>query len=230
MRHNPDALMIFAAGFGTRMGALTKERPKPMVAVAGRPLIDHALDLAAPLGLSRTVANLHYLPHILEDHLRDTEVQTILETPDILDTGGGLRNAAPLLGQGPCFTLNSDAIWQGENPLEALRAAWEPEQMDALLMLIPKENAIGHTGTGDFLLDKGKTLTRGAGLVYSGAQIIKPELTESIPEHSFSLNLVWDKLIANGRLFGLPYTGRWCDVGSPEGVARAERLLASDAL
>lgn len=221
--------MIFAAGFGTRMGALTAHQPKPMVKVAGKPLIDHTLALAAPLGLN-TVVNLHYLPHVLEAHLTNSGVTTIAESPDILETGGGLKNARPLLGDGPAFTLNSDALWRGPNPLSALQAAWNPAQMDALLLLIPHENALGHTGTGDFVLNETGQLTRGAGLVYSGAQIIKPELTEDIPERAFSLNLVWDKLLTSGRLFGLPYSGQWCDVGSPEGIIRAERMLDDPAL
>ena len=229
MRNSPNALMIFAAGFGTRMGALTAHQPKPMVKVAGIPLIDHTLALAAPLGL-KTVINLHYLPQVLEEHLAGSGVTTLTETPDILETGGGLRNARPHLGEGPAFTLNSDALWRGPNPLSALQAAWDGDKMDALLLLIPLENALGHTGTGDFLVGKTGQLTRGAGLVYSGAQIIKPELTENIPEPAFSLNLVWDKLLASGRLYGLPYSGQWCDVGSPEGITRAERMLDDTAV
>mgnify|MGYP000182763742 FL=1 len=216
--------MIFAAGFGTRMGALTAQQPKPMVKVAGKPLIDHTLALAAPLGL-KTVVNLHYLPQVLQAHLTGRGVTTLTESPDILETGGGLRNARPHLGDGPAFTLNSDALWRGPNPLTTLQAAWDPERMDALLLLIPHQNALGHKGTGDFIPDDTGRLTRGAGLVYSGAQIIKTELTEDIPERAFSLNLVWDKLLASGRLYGLPYSGQWCDVGSPEGIARAERML-----
>lgn len=229
MRNSPNSLMIFAAGFGTRMGALTTHQPKPMVKVAGTALIDHTLALAAPLGL-KTVVNLHYLPHLLEKHLAGRDVTTLTETPDILETGGGLRNARAALGKGPAFTLNCDALWRGPNPLEALATAWNPEEMDALLLLIPRENALGHTGTGDFLMSPSGQLTRGAGLVFSGAQIIKPELTEDIPARSFSLNLVWDKLLASGRLYGLPYSGKWCDVGSPEGITRAERMLDASAL
>jgi len=221
--------MIFAAGFGTRMGALTAHQPKPMVKVAGKPLIDHTLELAAPLGLN-TVVNLHYLPHVLEAHLAGSGVTTLTETPDILETGGGLRNARSALGKGPSFTLNSDALWHGPNPLKMLSAAWNPDDMDALLLLIPRANALGHTGQGDFILAPNGQITRGAGLVYSGAQIIKPELTEEIPERAFSLNLVWDKLLATGRIYGLPYTGQWCDVGSPEGITRAERMLDDTAL
>lgn len=217
--------MIFAAGFGTRMGALTADRPKPMVKVAGIPLIDHALALTAPLALRKTVANLHYLPHILEAHLAGTGVTTLTEGPEILETGGGLRAALPTLGEGPVFTLNSDAVWSGPNPLQALAEAWDPAKMDALLMCVPPANALGHKGQGDFTLSATGQATRGAGLVYSGAQIIKTELLHSIPQAAFSLNLVWDKFLARGSLYGLPYAGQWCDVGSPEGIVLAEGML-----
>ena len=217
--------MIFAAGFGTRMGALTAERPKPMVEVLGTPLIDHALALASPLGLRKTVANLHYLPHILEAHLAGTGVTTLIEGPEILETGGGLRAALPTLGSGPVFTLNSDAVWSGPNPLQDLADAWEPSKMDALVMCVPHQNAIGHKGKGDFLIGETGEVRRGAGHVYSGAQIIKTELLHNIPDAAFSLNLVWDKFLDRGTLYGLPYTGQWCDVGSPEGVAQAEEML-----
>ena len=144
------AVMIFAAGFGTRMRHLTQDRPKPMVPVAGRPLIDHALDMVQAIAPDRIVANLHYLPHVLQAHLADTGVQTVTETGAILETGGGLRNALPLLGDGPVFTVNPDAIWTGANPLQALRAAWKPAQMDALLMCVPVAQAVGYAGQGDF--------------------------------------------------------------------------------
>ena len=126
--------MLFAAGFGTRMGALTAERPKPLIAVAGKPLIDHALDLVEPLGLARVVANLHYKPEPLIAHLSGRGILFSHETPDILETGGGLRHALPLLGRGPVFTMNTDAVWRGPNPLTLLAEAWNPDRMDAILI------------------------------------------------------------------------------------------------
>lgn len=222
---NPDALMLFAAGFGTRMGALTADRPKPMIEVAGRPLIDHALDLAAPLGLSRVVANLHYKSEPLVKHLEGRGIAFSREEPDILETGGGLRHALPLLGKGPVFTMNSDAVWQGPNPLQMLAAAWNPEEMDALLICIPPENAIGHAGKGDFLLAEDGRIARGPGLIYGGAQIVKTDGLADIEEHAFSLNLLWNEMGRRARLFGLEYPGRWCDVGRPEGIALAETML-----
>lgn len=230
MRNYPNALMIFAAGFGTRMGALTADRPKPLVEVSGKALIDHTLDIAAPLELERVVINTHYRAEMLKAHLSGRSVTLINEAPDILETGGGLKNALPELGKDPCFTLNSDAIWRGENPLEMLKAAWDETRMDALLLLVPKENARSHKGNGDFVLAEDGQISRGAGLMYSGAQIIRPELTSDIAESAFSLNVVWDDIARRGRLFGLAYTGHWCDVGSPDGIGLAEEMLGNDDL
>ena len=133
----PDALMLFAAGFGTRMGALTADRPKPLVEVAGKPLIDHALDLAEGVGPLRRVANAHYRADQLAAHLDGRDVALSREEPEILDTGGGLRAALPLLGPDPVFALNTDAVWSGPNPLRLLAEAWDPERMDALLLCVP---------------------------------------------------------------------------------------------
>lgn len=219
----PDALMLFAAGFGTRMGALTKDRPKPLVQVAGRPLIDHALDHARGVITGPKVANLHYLPDQLEDHLAGTDVHCLREGPEILETGGGLRNALPLLGSGPVFTMNSDAVWAGPNPLQMLRDHWR-DGMEALLLCIDPARAVGHSGTGDFL--PGPPVTRGPGLIYTGAQILRTEGLMQIEEASFSLNLLWNDMLKRGTLHILPYDGEWCDVGRPEGIALAEDMLA----
>ncbi|GAA6202558.1 nucleotidyltransferase family protein [Aquicoccus sp. SU-CL01552] len=226
MTARPQAAMLFAAGFGTRMGELTRDRPKPLVEVAGRPLIDHALELVRPLELPRVVANLHYKPEMLRAHLEPLGIALSQETPNILDTGGGLRAARPLLGPGPVFTLNTDAIWAGPNPMELLRAAWEPEEMDALLICVPPDRALGHQGAGDFAMDTEGRITRGPGLIYGGAQILRTDLLDEIEEEVFSLNRVWDRMLARGRLFALEYPGRWCDVGHPGGITLAETLLA----
>lgn len=216
--------MVFAAGFGTRMGRLTADRPKPLIPVAGRALIDHALALAEGQGL-RIVVNAHYRAGQIEAHLADRDVTVLTETPEILDTGGGLRAALPALGQGPVFTLNSDAVWTGPNPLSTLRAAWDPARMDALLLLLPPERARGHKGAGDFRRDPDGALTRGPGLVYSGAQIVNPARLAQIPDRVFSLNRLWDILAAEGRLHGALHDGGWCDVGQPDSIALAENLL-----
>lgn len=219
--------MLFAAGFGARMRPLTNDRPKPMVEVAGKPLIDHALDqttgIAPP---ERVVANMHYKPDSLAQHCATHGVQTLLESPEILDTGGGLRNALPLLGEGPVFTLNTDAVWKGPSPLHLLRAAWQPDDMDALLICVPIVHTHAYDGQGDFQLDASGRLSRGTGLVFGGAQIIKTDRLENIADTAFSLNVLWNLMQADARLFGLRYPGQWCDVGHPGGIAVAESLLA----
>ncbi|RKE97045.1 MurNAc alpha-1-phosphate uridylyltransferase [Sulfitobacter guttiformis] len=220
--------MLFAAGFGTRMKHLTADRPKPMVPVAGKPLIDHALALAQDIAPPVIVANLHYLPELLAAHLGPLGVQTVVELPHILETGGGLRNALPMLGDGPVITMNTDAIWRGPNPLHLLIDAWDPDKMDALLMGVQPSHALEHSGKGDFTLAPDGRLTRGAGVVFGGVQIIKTALLANIVARVFSLNIVWDVMLEEKRLFGLSYPGMWCDVGHPDGVATAEELLATD--
>lgn len=221
------SVMIFAAGFGTRMKHLTQDRPKPMVPVAGRPLIDYALDIALTLPAAQIVANLHYKPESLQAHLSGHDVRTVLEAPEILDTGGGLRNALPALGANTVMTLNSDVIWHGANPLGQLAAAWDPQLMDGLLMCVPIGKTVGYYGSGNFIIDDAGQITRGDGVVYGGAQIIKTERLNDIKEEVFSLNLLWDILIAKNSLYAIEYDGSWCDVGHPEGIFTAENLLGS---
>jgi MurNAc alpha-1-phosphate uridylyltransferase len=218
--------MMFAAGFGTRMGALTEDRPKPLIEVAGRPLIDHALALVQEVQPRGVVVNLHYKAEMLEQHLSGTGVATIREQPDILDTGGGLRNALPLLGPEPVLTTNTDAIWVGPNPMELLLKAWDPSRMDALLICVPTGQAHGHKGAGDFTIGPDGQLSRKGNTVYGGVQIMRTDLLRDIAKTSFSLNLIWNKMAESHRLFGLEYPGQWCDVGHPEGIAEAEAMLA----
>ena len=217
--------MLFAAGFGTRMRPLTDKRPKPLIEVAGKALIDHALDLARAAGITKIVANLHYLPGQIESHLAGSGVITVREEPDILETGGGLRHALPLLGDGPVFVLNTDAVWTGENPLKTLYDAWDETRMDALHLLVPTARAKGHTGKGDWDLGVDMRLTRGADFVYPGAHISTTERLKTVSDKAFSLNVVWDQMIADGRLYGTVHKGGWCDVGRPESIALAESLL-----
>jgi len=220
----PEAVMVFAAGFGTRMRPLTDDRPKPLIEVAGRPLLDHALDLTGDAG--RVVVNTHYLGDQIAAHLAGRNIALSHEQPEILDTGGGLRNALPALGPGPVITLNSDAVWTGPNPLETLRAAWDPSRMEALLLLIRPEDARGHSRKGDFLRDPNGRLTRGPGLIYSGTQIIRTDRLADVKEAAFSLNVLWDMMSAEGTLYGTVHTGGWCDVGTPAGISEAEEMLA----
>ncbi len=226
MNNQPSAVMIFAAGFGSRMGVLTKDLPKPLIQVADRSLIDHALTLAGAVQPTTIVANLHYRADQLRAHLTPFDVQFSHE-PQILETGGGLRAALPLLGSDPVYTLNPDAVWQGPNPLTLLGKAWDPDFMDALLMCIPVAQALGHNGAGDFDADEKGRLKRGSSLVYGGVQILKTDGLHDIAETAFSLNLLWDRVAANNRLYCGVYPGKWCDVGRPEGITLAESLLVN---
>jgi MurNAc alpha-1-phosphate uridylyltransferase len=222
MRHDPDALMLFAAGLGRRMAPLTDTRPKPLVHVHGRALIDHALDLAG--GFRTVVVNTHHFAAQLQAHVAGRAIT--LHEPELLETGGGLKNALPLLGPGPVATLNSDAVWAGPDPMAHLRHAWDAATMEALVLLIDPARAHGHSG-GDFSLDDAGRIARGGPFVYSGAMILHTGRVAAHPEAKFSLNPIWDRMIAGGTLFGTVWSGHWCDVGRPEGIAEAEKMLTT---
>ena len=225
--------MIFAAGFGTRMGPLTQDQPKPLIKVAGTTLLDHALNVTAQAPVSRVVVNTHYKADQITDHLAGSGIAVSHEADAILETGGGLRAALPLLIDNPVMTLNSDAVWTGRNPLQELSSAWLPDQMDALLLLAPAHAATGHSGKGDFVLDAAGRIGRANGrdgLVYLGAQILRTDLLPGIAQTAFSLNLIWDQMITFGRAYGIVHDGGWCDVGHPGGVAQAEALLNGQPL
>ncbi len=227
-------LMLFAAGFGTRMGTLTADRPKPLVEVAGRALIDHALAVADAADVATIVVNLHYRGAQIISHLAGRAgVSFSDETDAILETGGGLRRALPLLGADPVLTLNTDAVWTGVNPLRQLMAAWDGTRMDGLLLLLPANGALGHAGPGDFALAPDGRISRGAGgedHIYLGAQILKTAGLADIDDEVFSLNRLWNRMIAEGRAYGVVHQGGWCDVGSPAGIVEAEALLKGGAV
>lgn len=204
------------------MGDLTRDIPKPLIPVAGKPLIDHALELCG--GFQVRVVNTHYKPDMLEAHLANRNV-AISREEDLLDTGGGLKAALPLLPGSPVATLNSDAVWSGANPLTMLGASWDPGRMDVLLALVPLERAIGRKGGGDFSIGVDGRLTRGGDFVYTGAQFLVPGVVAEVAERVFSLNRVWDAAAARGRLFGVEWPGTWADVGHPAGLAAAKTLL-----
>lgn len=221
--------MVFAAGFGTRMGRLAADRPKPLIPVAGRTLLDRTLALAEGQGIARIVVNAHYRAGQIAAHLAGRPgVAVLVEEPEILDTGGGLHAARPALGEGAVFTLNADAVFTGPNPLSTLRAAWDPARMDALLLLVPLARARGRAPPGDFAQDPSRRIARGGDLVYTGAQIVDPSRLAPLAAQgpAFSLNRLWDRLIAEGRAFGVVHPGGWADVGRPEGIPAAEALLA----
>lgn len=215
--------MIFAAGFGTRMGELTQDTPKPMVELAGRPMIDHAIKLVRDLGVTRIVANTHYLRDVIEPHLSAHDILISPESPDILDTGGGLKAAAPLLGSEVVITINPDALWLDSNPIEMLIDAWKPD-MHALMLLVRLSSAVTTRKVGDFSLEKGK-IDRKGDFLYTGVQIIRINQLDKITHRAFSLNQYWDLLADDAPLDGIVYDGKWCDVGTPEGLREAEGLL-----
>ncbi len=217
--------MLFAAGNGTRMRPLTETVPKPLIEVAGKPLLAHAMDQVATMPNLRVVANAHYKADQIEAYFAGSDVVVNRESPDLLDTGGGLRNALPLLGDGPVFTMNTDAVWLGPSPLDCLARAWDPVRMDALLLGIPLDRAHGHAGHGDFSADPDGRAARGPGLIYSGVQILSTKELLEIEGSVFSLNALWDRLLVRQRVFIQPYPGQWCDVGRPENIAVAEAML-----
>lgn len=219
-----DAVMLFAAGFGTRMGALTKDRPKPLVKVAGKPLIDHAMRFVRDFPDARVVVNAHYKSGQIIDFFDGTDVKVSVETPQILDTGGGLKAALPLLDADVIFTMNTDAVWDGPNPLRVLKSAWK-DDMQALLLCVPKAQTIGHAGMGDIDISPNGRATWGIETIYSGVQIIRSDIVSNTPENVFSLKAIWQKLEANGKLKAVVYPGRWCDVGHPDGITLAEDML-----
>lgn len=226
--------MVLAAGLGLRMRPLTLERPKPLIPVAGKPLLDHALDRVAAAGIGTAVVNTHYKGEMIADHLAGRTSPRILLSPeaDLLETGGGIRQALPLLGTDPFLSVNSDILWlDGPTPaIDRLTRAWNPETMDALLLLHPAVAAFGYDGKGDFHMDPLGRLTRRrsgeiAPFVFAGVQILKPELFADVPPGAFSTNLIWDRLLESERLYGMRHDGLWFHVGTPESIAEVDEHL-----
>lgn len=229
-----DTAMVLAAGLGKRMRPLTATQPKPMVRVAGKPMIDHALDRLASAGVARAIVNVHYLPDVLEAHItnRATPKVTISdERAQLLETGGGLIKAQELLPD-PFFCLNSDNLWL-DGPVDCfadLSNVWDAEKMDALLLLVPHKNALNFRGLGDFHMDGAGRLSRRkhariAPFIFTGIQLIAKRLLRDAPEGPFSTNTLWSRAIAEERLYGLAFTGKWFEVGTPEAIKPTEAAL-----
>jgi MurNAc alpha-1-phosphate uridylyltransferase len=228
--------MVMAAGLGKRMRPLTITRPKPLVEVAGKPLIDHVFGRLIAGGVSRIVVNVHYLADALEAHVRrsypDMEVLFSDERAELLDTGGGVTRALPLIADDTFLVLASDIFWM-DGPIDAvslLASRWDDEKMDALLLLVPLARAHSHRGTGDFHMDAVGTISRPrsgkvAPFVYASVQIVSRRLFAGAPEGPFSTNLLWDRAIAAGRAFGVVHQGFWSEVGVPSAIAETEALL-----
>lgn len=235
----PEVAMVMAAGLGKRMRPLTATRPKPLVEVAGRTLLDHSLDRLRAAGVKRAVVNAHYLADALEAHIRNRvegiEITMSDERAQLLETGGGLVKALPLIDADPFLVVNSDNLWV-DGPVDSLRllaASWDDARMDALLLLVPLARANNHKGQGDFHMSADGALRRRkrgavAPFVYTGIQMVSKRLFEGeIPDGPFSTNLLWDRAIEAGRCFGAVHQGLWFDVGTPENVKKTEALLGA---
>ena len=231
----PRCAMVLAAGLGTRMRPLTDTMPKPLVKVAGKPLIDHVLDRLADVGVEKAVVNVHHFADQLIEHLgRRTRPRIAIsdERGLLLGTGGGVKRALPELGDRPFFHINSDTVWVDSTKpnLARLADAFEPETMDTLLLLAPTKASIGYTGRGDFAMAPDGRLTRRGErdtvpFVYAGAAILQPALFNDAPEAEFPLTDMFDRAAKKGRLFGLRLGGLWMHVGTPPAVQKAEAAI-----
>jgi N-acetyl-alpha-D-muramate 1-phosphate uridylyltransferase len=230
-----DTAMVMAAGLGKRMRPLTASKPKPLVRVGGKALIDYTLDGLGQAGVARAVVNVHYLADALEAHLAARKAAPAIvvsdERDELLETGGGMVKAAPLLPD-PFFCLNSDNVWL-DGPRDVFRelsARWNADQMDALLLVVSHARATNYVGKGDFHLDPMGRITRRrpgriAPFIYTGIQIVSHRLLRGAPEGPFGTMLLWERAIAEGRLYGLSHTGLWCEVGTPDAIAPTKALL-----
>jgi N-acetyl-alpha-D-muramate 1-phosphate uridylyltransferase len=228
--------MVLAAGRGERMRPLTASMPKPLVRLAGRPLIDHVLDRLGGSGVERVVVNVHHLADLIEQHLAERlrnhpnpAIEISDELDERLDTGGGVARALPALGPGPFFIHNSDSIWSegAGSTLDRMRALWRDASMDALLLLAPISGSIGYSGSGDFSMTPDGRLGRRkekeiVPFAFTGVSLCHPRLFADAPKGAFSLNLLWDRALAAGRVHGVRHDGLWMHVGTPEALAEAE--------
>ena len=239
MSVKPDKAMVLAAGLGQRMRPLTDRMPKPLVSVAGRPLLDHVLDRLAAIGVETAVVNVHHFADQIEQHLKPRRAPKIVisdERDGVLGTGGGVVKALPLLGAAPFFHVNSDTLWIDgvKSNLERLAIAFQPEHMDALLLLAPTATSVGYHGRGDFMMAPDGRLRRRperevVPFVYAGVAILSPALFADAPRGAFSLTELFDRAIEQERLHGLRLEGVWMHVGTPDAVVAAERAILASA-
>lgn len=235
----PDRAMVLAAGLGKRMLPITATLPKPLVKVHGRTLLDHGLDALERAGVRRAVVNIHHHPEQMREHLvgrANPAIEISDESGALLDSGGGIAKALPLLGGSPFFLLNADTFWvEGYRP-NLLRMAehWRAGEMDFLLLLAAMPNSVGYAGSGDFTMDADGRLERRqerrvAPFAYAGAAIVDPSAFDGSPAGAFSLNLLFDRALERGRLFGIRLDGLWLHVGTPGAIAEAEEAIARSA-
>lgn len=227
----PHSAMVLAAGLGLRMRPLTQTTPKPLLEVGGETMLDHALNRLVDAGAARAVVNTHWLPEKIEKHLerRRSPAIVISREDELLETGGGVVRALPHLGPDPFYVVNADIVWRdGTVPaLHRLACAWNGDEMDVLLLLVATVRSTGYTGAGDFLMDPIGRLTRRpervvAPFVFSGVQIVHPRLFADTPGAAFSMNVLYDRALEAGRLFGIAHDGDWYHVGTPDALTRAD--------
>jgi N-acetyl-alpha-D-muramate 1-phosphate uridylyltransferase len=230
-----SSAMVLAAGLGTRMRPLTEARPKPLLPLAGRTLLDHALDRIGEAGIGNVVVNAHWFPDLIEDvcAARPQPPQVVREDT-LLETGGGIRNALPLLGPDPFLVVNGDAYWLDGpvSTIQRLAGRFDPDTMDGLLLMVRASQVDSEIGHGDFLLDpmgrvRWPKEREVAPYVYGGVQIIHPRLMEGSPEGPFTLHRQWSRAIEDGRLFGLVHDGAWFHLSRPRDLRVAENALAT---
>jgi N-acetyl-alpha-D-muramate 1-phosphate uridylyltransferase len=236
----PDTAMVLAAGLGTRMRPLTDEKPKPLIPVAGKALMDYALDRFAAAGVKKAIVNVHHMADQIETHLTERRKPDIIISDErtlLLETGGGLKKARAHFGVAPVFCTNTDAILldtPGHEACDTLIERWNPAEMDALLLLVPIKNTSGYDGKGDFDRDTDDRISlrqgESAPLVFTGLQLISPALIDEGPEGPFSTRLLWDRAADRGRLFGAVHQGFWMHVGDPAALAVAEARLTKRAV
>jgi len=234
--HLPARAMVLSAGFGKRMLPLTLSRPKPMIPVLGRSLIDRTLDRLHQAGVQQVVVNTHYKADMLHRHLEGrTEPEIIISHEDeLLDTGGGILNALPHFDGQPFISINSDVVWRDDvgSLMDAMGRRFDPDRLDLLLAMQPTMRAGGYRGIGDFDMDGNGRLSRRrrgrmAPFVFTGIQIVQPHIFDGMKVEPFSMNRLFDQAIESGRLFGLRHSGDWIDVGHPDGLRAAETYLRS---
>ncbi|MBB5049314.1 MurNAc alpha-1-phosphate uridylyltransferase [Rhodopseudomonas rhenobacensis] len=240
MSVKPDRAMILAAGLGLRMRPITDTIPKPLVSVAGKPLLDHVLDRLAEAGVAEAVVNVHYLPDQIIDHVAGRKQPRVLisdERDAVLGTGGAVVKALPLLGATPFFHLNADTMWidGAQSNLARLAATFDPERMDILLLMAATANSIGYSGSGDYAMAPDGTLRKRKELevvpfVYAGVAIMSPQLFAEAPQGEFPLTRIFDRVSEQGRLFGLRLDGVWMHVGTPDAIQTAERAYLASSV
>ena len=232
----PHTAMIMAAGLGKRMRPLTATKPKPLIEVNGKALLDHVLDKLRIAGVKKVVVNVHYLADALEAHLstRSHGLEVVIsdERSLLMETGGGLVKAAPLIDSDPFLALNSDNLWIDgpADTMKLLASHWDDTKMDALLLVVPQARALGHKGLGDFHMDRAGRIrrrerSRVAPFVFTGIQMLSKRLLKDAPDGPFSTNVLWDRAIADGRAFGAVHQGLWFDVGTPQAIPFTEAAL-----